>query len=161
MEPLNKKERTKFLIKFSFAFLIGILIIMIPFYFLIQLPEIENDLMNKDYKKIQERVKFQKETFAVDVASARTIFDKYDVPNQDIDKLNADLGLLISRMEESYANDTTWSGRMYQDVVKSFIDLKKAKNDMIKGNKDLNDCKKDLEKAKADASKGKDTMGGT
>jgi hypothetical protein len=161
MEPLNKKERTKFFIKFSFAFLIGILIIMVPFYFLLSLPEFENDVMTKDYKKIQERIKFQKEVFAVDVESARAIFDKYDVPNQDIDKLNADLGLLISRMEESYANDTTWSGIMYQHIVKSFIDLKKAKNDILKGNKDLDDCKKDLEKAKADASKGKDTMGGT
>jgi hypothetical protein len=161
MDPLNKKERTKFFIKFSLAFLIGILIIMIPFYFLIQLPEIENDLMNKDYKKIQEQVKFQKEVFAVDVESASRLIDQYEVPNQDIDKLNADLGLLISRMEESYANDTTWSGKMYQNIVRSYIALKKAKNDVLKGNKDLNDCKKDLEKAKADAGKGKDTMGGT
>jgi len=161
MDPLNKKERTNFFIKFSFAFLIGILIIMIPFYFLIQLPEIENDLMNKDYKKIQEQVKYQKEVFAVDVESASRLIEKYDAPNQDIDKLNADLGLLISRMEESYANDTTWSGKMYQNIVKSYIALKKAKNDVLKGNKDLNDCKKDLEKAKADAGKGKDTMGGT
>jgi hypothetical protein len=160
MEPLNKKERTKFFIKFSFAFLIGILIIIVPLYFLFDWPEFENAVMAKDYKNIQERIKFQKEVFAIDVESARAIIEKYDVPNQDVDKLNADLGLLISRMEESYANDTTWSGRMYQHIVKTFIDLKKAKNDVLKGNKDLGDCKKDLEKAKADAGKGKDTMGG-
>jgi len=160
MEPLNKKERTRFFIKFLFAFIIGILIIIVPFYFLFDWPEFENDVMTKDYKKIQERVKFQKEVFAIDVASARAIIEKYEVPNQDIDKLNADLGNLISRMEESYASDTTWSGIMYQHIVKSFIDLKKAKNDIIKASKDLNDCKKDLEKAKQDASKGKDSMGG-
>lgn len=160
MEPLNKKERTTFIIKFSASFVIGILIILIPFYFMIRLPEFEHDIMTKDFKNLQEQMKYQKEHFAVEIESAKQISDKYDLPNQDIDKLNADLGFLLSEMEKPFLKDTTWSGRMYNNIVKSYMDLKKAKNDVVKGEKNLKDCKQDLEKAKADANKNKDTMGG-
>jgi hypothetical protein len=160
MDPLNKKERTKFILRFSASFIIGILIIMIPFYFLIRLPASVNANMSEDYINIQKQFKYQKDFFAIQTESARKIFAKYDVPNQDIDKLNADLGNLLSEMEKPFSNDTTWSGKMYQNIVKSFIDLKKAKNDILKSDKDLKDCKGDLDKAKEDAKKNKDTMGG-
>lgn len=160
MEPLNKKERTKVIIKFSASFIIGILIILIPFYFLLRLPVYENTIMTEDYKNMQKQMKYQKEYFAVQTESVRKIFEKYDLPNQDVDKLNADLGNLLSEMEKPYTNDTTWNGKMYQNIVKSFIDLKKAKNDKIKSDKELKDCKQDLDKAKEEAKKGKDTMGG-
>ncbi len=160
MEPLNKKERRKFIFRFSVAFIIGILIILIPFYFLVRMPSYENAIMAMDYKNIQKHVKYQKEVFAVQTEAARKLFEKFDLPNQDIDKLNADLGELLSEMEKPYAGDTTWVARMYQNIVKSFTDLKKAKNDKIKSEKDLIECKQDLEKAKEEAKKDKDTMGG-
>lgn len=148
------------MIRFSASFIIGILIILIPFYFLLRLPSIQNDSLTQDYKNMQKQMQFQKDYFAIQTESARKIFDKYEQPNQDIDKLNADLGNLLSEMEKPYATDTTWSGKMYQNIVKSFIDLKKAKNDILKSNKELKDCKGDLDKAKDDAKKNKDTMGG-
>jgi len=160
MEPLNKKERTAFIIKFSASFVVGILIIMIPFYFLIQLPEFENEIMTKDYRNMQEQMKFQKEHFAVDIEMAKQISAKYDLPNQDIDRVNIDLVTLLSEMEKPYLNDTTWSGKMYRNIVKSYSDFKKAKNDVLQKDKEVKECKQNLEKAKADANKNKDTMGG-
>lgn len=160
MKPLNKKERTNFILKFSASFVVGILIILVPFYFLLRLPEYENVIMTKEYKDMQSQMRYQKEHFAVQVDSARHITDKYDLPNQDIDKLNADLGNLLSEMENPFITDTSWTGIMYKNIVKSFIDLKKAKNAVIKSEQDLKDCKKDLEKAKEEADKSKDTMGG-
>ncbi len=160
MEPLNKKERTSFLLKFSAAFIIGILIVLIPFYFILSWPEIENDIMTKDFRNMQIQMKYQKDVFAVQIDSVMMIVNKYDIANQDVDKLNADLGNLLSEMEKPFVNDTSWSGRMYKNIVKSFIDLKKAKNDKIKSENELKDCKQDLEKAKEAADKSKDTMGG-
>jgi len=159
MEPLNKKERTGFFIKFLAAFVLGILIILIPFYFLLRLPKIEDRLKNEDYRNMQAQMRYQREFFSVQIDSVKRMIDKIGLPNQDIDKLNADIGMLLSGLEKPFVNDTTWSGRMYKNVVKSYIDLKKAKNDLVKSDKDLKDCKGDLEKAKADA-KNKDTMGG-
>jgi hypothetical protein len=160
MEPLNKKERTSFIIKFSASFIIGILIVLIPFYFILRLPVYENAIMTKDFRNMQIQMKYQKDVFAIQIDSVKSMVNKYDLPNQDIDKLNADLGILLSEMEKPFVNDTTWSGRMYKNIVKSFIDLKKAKNDKIKSENELKDCKLDLEKAKEEAEKNKDTMGG-
>jgi hypothetical protein len=116
--------------------------------------------MTKDFKDMQVQMKYQKDVFAVQIDSVRRLVGKYDIENQDIDKLNADLGILLSEMEKPFVNDTTWSGNMYKNIVKSFIDLKKAKNDKIKSENELKNCKQDLDKAKEEATKNKDTMGG-
>ncbi|MCX6252200.1 MAG: type VI secretion system TssO [Bacteroidetes bacterium] len=159
MKPLNKKERTGIYIKFLAAFIIGILIILIPFYFILRLPKVEEGLKNEDYRNMQGQIRFQHEFFSVQIDSVKRMIDKFYLPNQDIDKLNADIGALLSGIEKPFVNDTTWSGRMYKNVISSYIDLKKAKNDLLKAVKQLKDCQGDLDKAKADA-KNKDTMGG-
>jgi hypothetical protein len=84
--------------------------------------------------------------------------NRYDLAAQDIDKLNAEMGSYLNKMEEPYISDTTWSGKMYKNIIGLFFELKKAKNDKIKGEKDLKDCAKELEKAKEEATKSKDTM---
>jgi hypothetical protein len=160
MEPLNKKERVKFIVKFSAAFIAGILIVLIPFYYILRLPAYEDAIKTEDFRNMQKQITYQKDVFAVQIDSAMKLVTKYDLPGQDIDKLNADLGVLLSEMEKPFVNDTAWSSRMYSAIVKSFIDLKKAKNDKIKCENELKDCKTDLEKAKEEASKTKDTMGG-
>ena len=160
MEPLNKKERTSFIIKFSASFIIGILIVLIPFYFILRLPVYENALMTKELREMRILMQKQRDVYAVTIDSVMRTVAKYDLANQDIEILNAHLATLISKMEEPFSNDTTWSGRMYKNIIKSFIDLKKAKNDKIKSENELKDCKQDLEKAKEEAEKSKDTMGG-
>jgi hypothetical protein len=158
MEPLNKKERTNLIIKFSAAFIIGILVIMIPFYFMLRLPVYENDIMTKDFRNMQEQMKYQKQVFSFQVDSVKRMVIRYDIATQDIDKLNAEMANYLNLMEEPFNNDTVWTGRMYKNIVQLFLDLKKAKTDKIKAEADMKDCKKDLEKAKEEAAKGKDTM---
>jgi hypothetical protein len=160
MEPLNKRERTRVMTKFSLAFAAGILIVLIPFYFLIRLPEYEHDIMAKDYKDMQKQMIFQKETFAVQIDSVKRLIEKFDSPTHSISVLNADIGRLLSDMKHPFTGDTTWSGRMYLNIVKAFTDLQQAKNDQIQGKKDLKDCKDELDKAKEAAKKSLDTMGG-
>jgi len=148
MEPLNKKERTSFIIKFSASFIAGILIVLIPFYFMLRMPAYENSILTKDFKNMQIQMNHQKEVFAVQIDSIGRMVDKYDLPDEDIDKLNADLGIMLSETEKPFVNDTAWSGRMYKNIVNSYIDLKKAKNDRIKSDNDLKECQQELEKIK-------------
>jgi hypothetical protein len=158
MEPLNKKERTNLIIKFSAAFILGILIILIPFYFMLRLPVYENDILNKDFRNMQEQMKYQKEVFSSQVDSVKRMVIRYDIASQDIDKLNAEMATYLNLMEEPFNKDTVWTARMYRNIVQLFLDLKKAKTDKIRSEAEMKDCKKDLEKAKAEAAKGKDTM---
>jgi hypothetical protein len=160
MEPLNKKERTRVITQFTLAFIAGMLIILIPFWFFLRLPEYEHDIMAKDYREVQKQMKFQKEVFAAQVDTLTHAMARYDMPNQDIDKLNAYVGKMLSDMEQPFMNDTTWSARMYRDIVKAYDDLKKSRNLLLQSQKDLKECKEDLDKAKEEAKKNKDTMGG-
>jgi hypothetical protein len=158
MEPLNKKERTGFIFKFSAVFIIGILIVLIPFYFTLRLPDYENAILTKDVMKMQELMRIQKEVFAVQIDSVKRMVNRYNYPLQDFEKLNDQMASHLNKMEEPYINDTTWNARMYKNIIELFFDLKNAKKDKIKSDNELKDCKKDLEKAKEEAAKGKDTM---
>lgn len=148
MEPLNRKDRNGFIVKFSAAFLAGILIVLIPFYFIFRMPVYENTLMTKDFKDMQLLMKYQKDVFAVQIDSIADMMGKYNIPGQEIDKLNADLGGLLSRTERPFVNDTSWSGRMYKTIVNTYIELKKTKNDKLNSDKYLQESQEELEKTK-------------
>ena len=156
MEPLNKKERTGFIFKFSAVFIIGILIVLIPFYFTLRLPVYENALATKDCRDMQKLLDDQKNFFAVKIDSVKRKVSRYDV--EDLNVLNGDLGILISEMGKPYSGDTTWTGRMYTNIIQLIINLKQAKTDKSLIEKELKDCKQELDKAKEEAKKSKDTM---
>ena len=159
MEPLNKKERTGFIAKFSASFVVGILIVLIPFYFLIQMPKYEHSSLSKDLTELQQKMIYQRDTFAVQIDSVRRMINKIDLPNAQVGVIDGDIGHYISTVQLHFVNDTSWSGRMYKNIVKAYIDLKDAKTGKIKSDKDLNDCKIELDKAQKAANKPVDPMG--
>jgi len=148
MEPKNKKERRKFFLRALALFITGILIVMVPFYFTIRLPQKENKITSNELLVLQEQMNFQKDFFAVRMDSVKRLLDSYNSQKVDIDKLNADIGFLLSEMEQSIATDTTWRAGMYNNIVQTYISLKKSKNSHLKLSTDLSKCKGDLKKAK-------------
>lgn len=152
MEPLNKKERTSFIFKFTAFFILGILVVLIPFYFIFRMPAYENSLLTKDLKEMQGLMKKQRDVYAVAIDSIAATFGRYDVAD-DINR--GQLSLLLDKqifnLQEPFRNDTSWSGRMYNNIANSFLDLKKAKNDIIEINNALQLSQQDLIKTKEDA----------
>jgi hypothetical protein len=154
MEPLNKNERGKGMMRFLLLFIAGILIVMIPFYFLIRLPEKEQQVNSDQLNSLQDQLNFQKD-FTVRMDSAMHMMDRYTMPDVDIDKLNADIGLILSEMDKSIGVEDNSSSGMYKSMIKVLVELKKARQanlkysaDLIKAQKDAADCQKELEKAK-------------
>jgi uncharacterized membrane-anchored protein YhcB (DUF1043 family) len=153
MEPLNKNERNKGTLRFLLLFIIGILIVLIPFYFLIRLPEKEQQVNSDQLNTMQGQLDFQRD-FTVKMDSVMNLMNKYPLPDVDIDKLNADIGLILSEMEKSIGSEDNTSTGLYRSAIKVLIELKKARNtniknavDLSKIQKDLDECKKELEKA--------------
>lgn len=153
MEPLNKNERGQVTWRFLALFIAGILIVLIPFYFLIRLPEKEQQVNSDQLNSLQGQLNFQKE-FTIRMDSAMHMMDKYTMADVDIDKLNADIGLILSDMGKSIGTEENSSTGMYKSVINVLVELKKVRNanlknsaDLAKALKDLEDCKKDLEKA--------------
>lgn len=154
MEPLNKNERTQGTGKFLILFIAGILIVLIPFYFLIRLPEKEQQVNSDQLNSLQGQLNFQKE-FTVRMDSTMVLMNKYSMPDVDIDKLNADIGLILSEMDKSIGTEVNSSTGMYKSVIKVLVELKKARQanlkysaDLVKALKELSECQKELEKAK-------------
>jgi hypothetical protein len=152
MEPLNKKERTSFIFKFTAFFILGILVVLIPFYFIFRMPSYENSLLTKDLKEMQGLMKKQKDVYAVAIDSITATFARYDLAN---DLNRGQLSLLLDKqifsLQEPFRNDTSWSGRMYNNIANSFLDLKKTKNDKIQSDNALQLSQQDLIKTKEDA----------
>jgi len=158
MEPLNKNERSKVTLRFLVLFIAGILIIMIPFYFVIRLPEKEQLVNSDQLNSLQGQLDFQKQ-FTVRIDSAMRMMDKYARPDVDIDKLNADIGLILSDMDKSIGTEGTSNNAMYKSIMNVLIELKKARSanlkctaDLDKAQKDLLECQKELEKSKSKPS---------
>jgi hypothetical protein len=154
MEPLNKNERSKGTLRFLALFVAGILIVLIPFYFLIRLPEKEQQVSSDQLNSLQGQLNFQKE-FTIRMDSAMRMMDRYTNPGVDIDKLNADIGLILSEMDKSVGAEVNSSTGMYKSVINVLTELKKARSanlknsaDLTKALKDLADVQKELEKAK-------------
>ncbi|MCX6223462.1 MAG: type VI secretion system TssO, partial [Bacteroidia bacterium] len=154
MEPLNKKERSKGTMRFLVLFIAGILIVLIPFYFLIRLPEKEQQVSSDQLNSLQGQLNFQKE-FTIRMDSAMRLMDRYAEPGVDIDKLNPDIGLILSEMDKSIGTEVNSSTGMYKSVINVLTELKKARSanlknsaDLAKALKDLADVQKELEKAK-------------
>ena len=143
MEPQNKKERSILFRRFLLVFVVGILLVMIPFYFTIKLPERENSQTSEELHTLQQQVDLQKD-FAVRIDTLLHLFDGYDSKNVDIDKLKADIGFILSEMETSIAADTSWMNRMDNDMILTFLELKKAKDSLKELEMELAKCRRSL-----------------
>ena len=158
MKAQNIHERRKVLLRFLALFVIGILLVTIPFYFTIRLPQKENKLTSEELQILQEQVIFQRDYFAVHMDSVKNLLDSYDTKEMDIDKLNADIGILLSEMEHSFAEDTSWRKSMYENIVLTYLEIKKSKNLIIDVNEELSNCENNLKTAKNASQKPKTTV---
>ena len=154
MEPLNKKERSNGNLRFLALFIVGILIVLIPFYFLIRLPERQQQVQSVENNSLQNQADFQK-TFTIRMDSAIRMMDKYPLPDVDIDKLNADIGLILSDMDKSVGVGTDVSSMMFKRMVTALTELKKARSANIKCTADLAKAQKDLDESQKEVSKAK------
>jgi len=155
MEPENKKELKAHFNKFLALFIVSVLILLIPFYFTIRLPAMENNMQAGELKNIQEKVEFQRDFFTVRMDSVMQLMELYSSKSVDIDKLNADIGFLLSEMENAIVEDTTWWAGMNHNIVDTYLSLKKTNNTLLETRqnlkevyKELKQCKKDLKNAK-------------
>lgn len=156
MEPLNKSERKLGTWKFLGLFIGGILIVLIPFYFLIRLPAQEQQVNNGQITNMKGQLDFQKE-FAVKMDSVMKMMEKYTLPDteNDNDKLRFDIGSILSDMGKLKGTESNGGTNIYASMLKVLLLLKteretnfKNTESMDKLREEIADTKKELEKAK-------------
>jgi hypothetical protein len=153
MKPLNKKTRSQKLFHFLVLFIGGILIVMIPFYFIIRLPAKENAVRAEEFNSLEGQLTFQKNYFSVQMDSANHMLARYGTPGIDVDKLNGTMGLLLSDMEKQIGTENVWTTAMYRNIIGLIVEMKQARNDILRKDAeiakltaDLAECTEELEK---------------
>jgi hypothetical protein len=140
METKNKKERRKAFRGFLILYIIGIILVAIPLYFTFSLPGRENKHASKELQKMQEQENFQKNFIATRMDSLQDLFERYDMKEVDIHKFNADVGYILSEMDRSIGSDTSWRYYMYENIINTYLSLKKEKNELIEVKDKLSEC---------------------
>ncbi len=160
MKPENTKERKSLFIKLLIFYIIGVVIVIIPVYMTIRQPGIQNQQTSEELNMINEQIAFQRDYVAVQMDSVKGLLDNFETKVTDKDKLNADIGLLLSEMEKAVSKDTTWRLPMNNNIISTYLELKKLHNKVIELSDELSETQKDLaksQKAARSASKPKKT----
>lgn len=158
MKPLNKKDRTNAFLKFLAIFILGILIVLIPFYFLIRLPDKVEEVKTIELTGFEEQIDFQRDYFAVQMDSVRTLLNMFKNPGIDLDRLSANIGILLAEMEAKIAKDDTWRGKMNKNIIDTYSDLKLAKASGVDVSDDLSDLEEEIDELKEKLQECKDDL---
>jgi hypothetical protein len=129
MEPLNKQERTEAFLKVLALFLLAVILIAIPMYYLFRLPCIESNVNTKEYERLQKQMKDMSkyhQQFLLKTDSALSIFGKYEQEKERFarEKIRPRYPLLSNDMEDytkAIPDDTLKS--LYTDVRLTFDKL--------------------------------------
>jgi hypothetical protein len=139
MEPKNKQERKKLTLRFLVFFIVAILIAIVPIYLTLQILRQENKIIVKELQLLQDKIDFQKD-FAVQIDSVYHMFEGYYSQSDDIDKLNADIGNLLSDMQNSIPADTSWQSWMNNTIINTYLSLKKSHTSYTELQQELAEC---------------------
>jgi len=142
MKPKNSKERRNSILKFLLLFLFSVTLIVITFFFdFNRVPLKENAVLRERSKTIEEEMKFQ-EKFSQEMIGIRSLLDSLDTPGQNVQYINALINSKIVDLQKSIPKeDSTYRYDMYNNIVKSFVDLQGFKTKL----KDLEDVDTQLE----------------
>ncbi|WP_062061879.1 type VI secretion system TssO [Aquimarina longa] len=128
MKPKNNKERRNSILKFSLLFVFTAALIVIAFFFdFDRIPLKENSVLREQSVAVQKEIKFQ-EKFSDEMITIRSLLDSLDTPGQNIQYINALINSKIVDLQKSIPKeDSTYRYDMYNNVVKSFVDLQGLK----------------------------------
>lgn len=140
MEPKNKQERKKLTLRFLVFFIVAILIAIVPIYLTLQIQGQEHKITANELQQLQDKIDLQKE-FALQIDSVYNMFEGYYSQSVDIDKLNADIGILLSDMQNSIPADTSWQSWMNNTIINTYLSLKKSHTSYMELQHELAECK--------------------
>ncbi len=148
MEPENKKERKVLYIRFLALFILGIIIVLIPFYFTLSLPAKESKESNEELQMIKQAVKSHEEFFVYRMDSVQKLFSDFEKEDEDIDMLNAKIVSLLVEMEQYINSDTVWRSGMNKNIVATYESLKKTHKTILDKDEEISELNKTLKLSK-------------
>jgi hypothetical protein len=123
MEPLNKQERTEAFVKVLALFLLAVILIAIPMYYVFRLPCIVSNEKDELLRKVEKMKKFETQ-FLIETDSAKYIFNHFEQEKNELDRSKwrlqyPSISLDMEKLSRNTFDDTLKS-RLYANVVFSF-----------------------------------------
>lgn len=146
MDPLNKKERTNAFIKMLLMFILTVIIVLIPMYYVFRMPAIEQTLSKEEQEKLIETLKknnLNDQQFLLLTDSARSLYSEYLNEKSEVDKgrISDRFSGVLNDMEDMAVQ--TEGDTVRSDLYGHLID---AYSNLFSINENINDLKKDLKK---------------
>lgn len=129
MDPLNKQERTEAFIKMIILFILTVIIVSVPMYYVFRLPLKELAYEKSEHEKLALSVKEEKMSdmeFLALADSARSLF--VQITNEGVaitrERLSGRFSEVLNEMEDySVREEDTIRSDLYDHVIVAFNDL--------------------------------------
>lgn len=147
MDPLNRQERSEAIIKVLVYYLIAVIVITVPLYFIFSLPEKEtkwNEQQFEDmFKQLNDNEAFTQE-FMAKTDSAISLFTAYQNETDEMvrDKIQLRYSDITNQMEDilqRIGKDSIQIG-LYDNVIFTFNHLFMAQRELYQAQDELADC---------------------
>lgn len=149
MDPLNKQERSEAIIKVLVYYIIAVVLIGVPMYFIFSLPETESVWNEKEFRELTQQMEgsktFEKD-FLAKTDSAISLFEAFKSEKDEMvqNKIQLRYSDITNQMEDNLKelkNDTI-RANLYDNIIYTF-------NNMFTAWMDLYQVKDELETSKS------------
>jgi hypothetical protein len=153
MDPLNKKERTEAFIKMLLMFILTLIIVLVPMYYVFRMPANEQAFTDEEHKRLMEILKennLNDQQFLLLTDSARSLYLEYSKEESDLNK-----GRITDRFSGVLNSMEDVALKVEADTVRSELygHLIDAYSNLFMVNDDINKLKGDLIKTKDELKK--------
>lgn len=165
MDPLNKKERTEAFIKLLLMFLLTLIIVLIPLYYVFRMPANEKAFSNEEYEQLKEKIKknnMNDQEFLLLTDSARSLYLEFKKEETEVNKgrINDRFSGVLNDMEDIIIRLEADSLRsdLYGHIIDAYTNLLIINNNISELKTNLKNKEDETQalKLKADLKKAED-----
>jgi peptidoglycan hydrolase CwlO-like protein len=128
MKPKNSKERRNSFLKFLALFVVTVGMIVTAVFFTYSVPKKENAQLREVTKVMETGMVFQKD-FYDEMKAVKNMIDSLDVPGQNTDYLNSQIGEKMAKLENTIpTKDETHLYDMHTSILRLYSELQISKN---------------------------------
>jgi len=117
MKALNKQERNSAILRFSLWLLICVVIICVPIIISSFVSAEQKNIEAGENENLVEDATFEKEYIAVKIQEVMDLMARRDDEELNAEKFNAELMNILSDIKGKTAENLSWRGDMYRNMV--------------------------------------------
>lgn len=141
MDPKNQKERKGLFTRFLALFILGIVIVCIPFYFSMRLPARESVESNEELNKMEQAIQSHEDYFVVRMDSLQNLIADFENEDKDVAETLEYIATLLVEMNGYIKSDTVWRADMNNSILVAYSSLRDGHKELIEKDEEIAELK--------------------